>query len=421
MKQRLSALPDSIDVARGLAARTFRENGGTLMQNRYKVCFISRVAYGYPLSIPVDKKFRRMKELGEMHVIGRSTDVKLRIFHQHGNFYLLPNLPFFLLRNALLYLMIPVVALWCIWRHNAQILVLSSPVEFTGAWTKGIARVLGRRVTLVVESATDFENSMFLERSVPFPSLSRWLLPRVVRYTLSQADILRHRSRYGAQKLQDWAQGQPTFYFPAWTDIEAFFEASSLPVEDGHPKILFAGRVSPIKGIHHLVSAFSRVSSVFPGAQLLIVGEEVNQRYADDLKRQVTQHGMNGRVRFIGRVDQNQLAHYMRQSWALVLPSISEALGRVVFEAMATGTLVIGSDVGGIPEIITDQVTGFLVPPGDEDALADHLQWVLNHPQETTKMGERAHEAAREIFSADAYVQNYTRLFEVAQHVLEQN
>jgi glycosyltransferase involved in cell wall biosynthesis len=100
------------------------------------------------------------------------------------------------------------------------------------------------------------------------------------------------------------------------------------------------------------------------------------------------------------------------------LPSFSEGLGRVVVEAMATSTPVIGSRVGGIPEVIQDGVTGFLVPPGDEPALADKIRWVLEHPAETDTMGRNARIFAERFFSTQVYVRGYQQIFEAAQTFL---
>jgi glycosyltransferase involved in cell wall biosynthesis len=116
---------------------------------------------------------------------------------------------------------------------------------------------------------------------------------------------------------------------------------------------------------------------------------------------------------------QTELAERMRRARVFVLPTYSEGLPRVVFEAMATGTTVIATAVSGIPEVIQDGLTGFLVPPGDEEALAKRLRWVLEHPQEAEAMGYRAREFARSFFSSEAYLAGYRRLFEMAQEVLK--
>ena len=109
----------------------------------------------------------------------------------------------------------------------------------------------------------------------------------------------------------------------------------------------------------------------------------------------------------------------MRNACVFVLPSTSEGLGRVIIEAMATGLPVIGSRVGGIPEMVKNGTTGFLVSPGDVAALAERLRWVLEHPKEAQEMGSHARTLAERFFSTTAYVQGYQHIFAAARAVLK--
>jgi glycosyltransferase involved in cell wall biosynthesis len=88
---------------------------------------------------------------------------------------------------------------------------------------------------------------------------------------------------------------------------------------------------------------------------------------------------------------------------------------------MAAGTPVIGSDVGGIREIVEDGATGFRVSPGDEIGLVDRLRWILEHPEEALDMGHRAQDLAKKLFSAEGYIQGYQRIFEAAQVLRARN
>jgi glycosyltransferase involved in cell wall biosynthesis len=220
------------------------------------------------------------------------------------------------------------------------------------------------------------------------------------------------------KQLETWSPGKPIVQFPTWTDIEVFLKAGE---GDGtrEPVILFAGVLTPLKGIHHLLHAFAKVAQEFPEVRLEIVGRYENPEYGEELCQEVFRLRLNGRVSFVGEVPQVELANRMHRSRVFVLPSLSEGLGRVVVEAMATGTPVIGSHVDGIPEIVQEGLTGFLVPPGDEEALAERLRWVLKHPQEAKAMGHRAREFARSFFSPEAYLAGYRRLFEMAKEVLK--
>lgn len=384
-----------------------------------KTAFIGGARYSQPLDATSKKKFRLLSEVGEFFVIGFAHDIRPRRFTEHAHFYLLPQWPLPVLRYLTMFAVGPLLALWLVFRHGVRILVAQSPYEgFAAALAKKVAGWFGRRVVLVVENHGDFEVSLFLQRRVRWPRLYRWLMRMTARFALRHADLLRAISGSTRSQLEAWVPRKPVVQFPTWTDIEAFLEAGRRngPKE---PIILYAGVLIPRKGVHLLVQAFAKVAPDFPEVRLEVVGRAENSEYARKLRLQVARTGLDGRVLFLGEVSQTELAEHMRRARVFVLPSLSEGLGRVVIEAMATGTPVIGSHVGGIPEMVEEGLTGFLVPPGDEEALADRLRWVLEHPEEAEAMGLRAREFARSFFSPDVYLAGYRRLFEMAEDILK--
>jgi glycosyltransferase involved in cell wall biosynthesis len=384
-----------------------------------KVCFIGGARYSQPLDRTSEKKWRLLSELGEMFVIGFSQDLRPRRFTQHAHFYLLPKFPMPVLRYLAMFTVGPALTLWLILRQGVRILVAQSPYEgFAAAVAKVLARLVGFQVVLIVENHGDFEVSLFLQRRVRCQNLYRWLMRRTARFALQHADLLRAVSNSTRKQLETWSPGKPIVQFPAWTDIEVFLKAGE---DDGvrEPVVLYAGVLTPLKGVHHLLHAFAKVAQEFPEVRLEIVGRDENSEYAEELRQEVFRLRLNGRVSFVGEVPQVELANRMRRSRVFVLPTYSEGLPRVVFEAMATGVPVIATAVSGIPEIIQNEITGFLVPPGDEEALAERLRWVLKHPQEAKVMGHRAREFARSFFSPEVYLAGYRRLFKMAEEVLK--
>ena len=386
-----------------------------------KVCFLGGARYEQPLDDTSEKKFRALKSLGKLFVIGFSRDLCTRTFTEHAHFYLLPQCPLSVIRYAEMFLLGPLLACWLIFRHGVQVLVAQSPYEgFAAALAKKIAGWLGRRVVLVVESHGDFEESLFLQRRVAFERLYRLVMHHAARFCLLHADLLRAVSNSTKEQLERQSPGKPIVRFPAWTDIEVFLRVDISGGKNFSKDILYAGGLTPLKGIHHLINAFACVAKEFPQARLALVGHEENKDYAAELKRQVQKLALDKRVQFMGAMPQAQLATWMRKACVFVLPSASEGLGRVVIEAMATGTPVIGSNVGGIPEIVEDGSTGFLVPPGDQKALAEKIRWILNNPEEAREMGSRARLFAAHLFSTETYVKGYGQIFEAAQPSIEQ-
>jgi glycosyltransferase involved in cell wall biosynthesis len=222
------------------------------------------------------------------------------------------------------------------------------------------------------------------------------------------------------RQLEPWAPGKPIVQFPTWTDIDIFLQTVMNKDGNGLLDIVYVGVLIPRKGVHHLVNAFARIANDCPQTRLVIVGEEENRTYAVELKEQVKKLGLNGRVQFVQAMPQAEFAAWLRRACVFVLPSVSEGLGRVALEAMATGTPVIGSNVGGISDMVKDGATGFLVSPGDEGALAEKLRWVLEHPEESQAMGRRARRFAERFFSTDAYIESYRQIFATAQGLLSE-
>jgi colanic acid/amylovoran biosynthesis glycosyltransferase len=82
---------------------------------------------------------------------------------------------------------------------------------------------------------------------------------------------------------------------------------------------------------------------------------------------------------------------------------------------------VIASDVSGIPDVIDNEVTGFLVRSGDEEALAQRLRWVFENPVDAAEVGLHARESVQRVFSTERYVDNYRQVMEAANVVISGN
>ena len=386
-----------------------------------KVCFLGTSRYNQPLDATTEKKFRAMKSLGDLFVIGFSSNLRWQKFTEHAHFYVLPQLPLPILRYLELFLLGQLLIFWLIVRQGIQVVVAQSPYEgFIAALPIKLAKWCGHKAALVVEVHGDFAASVFMYRRIRFSSLYGFVMKHVADYSIKQADLLRAISQSTSEQLRRWAPTKAIVQFPAWTDFETFLRSGANRGNEFSNAILFVGVLVPLKGIHHLINAFSLIAGPFPSVPLFIVGKDENKAYAEGLKIQVAKLALNGRVHFIGPLAQSDLAERMSKASVVVLPSLSEGLGRVIIEAMATGTPAIGSRVGGIPELIEDEFNGFLVPPGDERALAAKLRWVLEHRDEARAMGERARAFAAQRFSTAQYLQGYRQIFEMTTRTSEQ-
>jgi phosphatidylinositol alpha-mannosyltransferase len=160
------------------------------------------------------------------------------------------------------------------------------------------------------------------------------------------------------------------------------------------PTVLFVGRLEPRKGLAYLVRAFLRLKPAFPGLRLLVVGrDDRNQR---DKAMAMVPPRLRPDLVFVGVVPQADLPGCFAAADVFCAPSLGgESFGIVLAEAMAVGTPVVCSDIGGYRDVVRDGTDGLLVPPGDAEALAEALAGLLDNPARLAAMGEAAAAGAR--------------------------
>jgi phosphatidyl-myo-inositol alpha-mannosyltransferase len=179
---------------------------------------------------------------------------------------------------------------------------------------------------------------------------------------------------------------------PNGVDVGRFSSATPLlgllRPGDG-PVLLFVGRLEERKGLEHLVRAFPILKTTRPDLRLVVVGEGPER----DRVQSLLPPSLRVDVDFLGRVDAGDLPALYAACDVFVAPSLGgESFGIVLIEAMAAGAPVVASDIPGYASVVTDGVTGRLVPPGDPRALAEALEALLANPSLRTALSSQARE-----------------------------
>jgi glycosyltransferase involved in cell wall biosynthesis len=136
--------------------------------------------------------------------------------------------------------------------------------------------------------------------------------------------------------------------------------------------VVFVGHIIPPKGINELLEATSMILKVRKDFKVYFIGtgphnEEIR------FKKYISRNGLNENVFFVGEYSHDVIKYWFRIAHFSILPSYSEGFGIVLIESLSTGTPVIATNVGGIPEIITNKLRGKLVPPRDSKSLAQSM------------------------------------------------
>ncbi len=183
------------------------------------------------------------------------------------------------------------------------------------------------------------------------------------------------------------------------TDCEHLF--NTLGLAPGVFTVGLLGRIEPHKGQHILIEAIRRLRCADSDVQAAIIGHPMYADFLTAIERQISQHDLAQRIRISGFIP--QASRFMPCFDLVVLPTSCEPFGLVVIEAMQAGVAVIGTNAGGVPEIIEDQVNGLLCAPDDPADLADKIELLYRNPALREQLARRGQESARTRYSEDRH------------------
>lgn len=212
---------------------------------------------------------------------------------------------------------------------------------------------------------------------------------------------------------------------PCGFDPEEFWQIDKtsarlkLGLEPEEPLILQLGRLVPRKGVDTVIRGFGRLVQQHQiTARLLIVGgesEEPDPGLTPEIGRLSAiahQEGIIDRVTFAGRKCRDELKYYYSAADVFLTTPLYEPFGITPIEAMACGTPVIGSEVGGIKFTVKDGETGYLVPPNDPEAIAERIAYLYQNPRSYHRLSAQAVQRAHQLFTWQQVTSAVANLYE---------
>jgi glycosyltransferase involved in cell wall biosynthesis len=343
---------------------------------RRKLLMVGRSRYALPLSPSLAEKFDALSEELDVRVLassggGHGTDPR---------FHLVPPLRPRALDGLAFYALLP-------FRIARELRSYRPDAVLAQGAQEAALAVVGRRLARVpARVIADIHGDPAAPARLYGSPSRKALAPladALARYGLRRADGVRTISAY-TSRLVRAAGVEPTAEFAAFMDLEPFLETepASLPER---PVALFVGVLERYKAVDVLAEAWRLAAPRVPDATLHLVGRgtlrDVPERLVADLPTQ---------TRWTESLPTPDVARALDDASVLVLPSRSEGLGRVVIEAFCRGRGVVGSRVGGIPDLVEDGRTGVLVASEDAPALADALVRVLSDRTLAERLGAAA-------------------------------
>ncbi len=244
-----------------------------------------------------------------------------------------------------------------------------------------------------------------------------WFLYRVLSMLATRIIVVSQALRRGFPWLR--SNHRLSIVYNA-IDLEDFDSSSTssirkeLKIKGDEMLIASIGRIEEKKGHGILISAMKDIKD----ARLIMIGRG-EADYINRLKALSESYGVSDRVFFMGY--REDIPSILKEIDILVVTSFTEGFSRAILEAMAAGKPVIATDVGGNREAVVDGVTGYIVPPGDSDALVSRIRDLIKDPEKRERMGRAGRDRVEQEFTMEKNVKKVERLYRELLHIQDQD
>jgi glycosyltransferase involved in cell wall biosynthesis len=241
-----------------------------------------------------------------------------------------------------------------------------------------------------------------------------------LHWKLNDFVIANSRSTLNFHRRVNWVGNSVSDVVYCFTDLDRFQHVSPTRVQqirsqlrvcDDDYLVGVVGQIAPRKGQLYLLRALPRMLAEVPHLKVALLGPYHRQwPYVQRLRAILMRQGLAGRVKWVGPKDNVQ--DYMQAFDVCVVPSLQEPLGLVAVEALAAGTPVVASRTGGLPEIVTHEATGLLVPRKNSDALSDAIVRLAGDPDLARQLAARGRAQVLQRFQPQELTRQVEAIYE---------
>lgn len=234
----------------------------------------------------------------------------------------------------------------------------------------------------------------------------------LVKFSLDQSDAVTAVSKFLADKtLSGFKTLHEPIVIPNFVDTKLYYRMECTKIRsqiapNGEKILMHVSNFRPVKRIIDTIYIAHEILKTMP-IKLVLVGDGPDRAEAERVSRELEIHE---HVRFLGK--QNALPEILSIADIFLMPSQSESFGLAALEAMACGVPVIGTNLGGIPEVITHSENGYIAELGDIKRMAKYAIDLLNHPRKWSEFSLKARKRAVEVYDISLIVPQYEALYE---------
>jgi glycosyltransferase involved in cell wall biosynthesis len=258
-----------------------------------------------------------------------------------------------------------------------------------------VAKALGARVLYQVHGG-DLPRKFFANR----PALTSFL-----RWTLGVPDLVVVLAQVELSAYREFIPQQQVVALPNGIDCRPFSGVPTVRSDPTHPlQIVYIGRIAREKGLYETLQGLRLAHELGVDARLVVGGSGAEEQR---LRRYAQALGIANRVVFVGPVFGNDKVKLLSGADVMVLPSYSEGLPYALLESMAAGVPVIATPVGAIPDVVSHDIHGFLVPPRDGKAIAEAIAILAGDREKLSWMSRACRRRVRAAFSIERLAQEF--------------
>lgn len=245
-----------------------------------------------------------------------------------------------------------------------------------------------------------------------------FFLSKIIAFTIKNTSSITVNSLYTKKKVQMFfslLDENKIKTIPMGIDLDRFYFELNQKLRNNYDEkniLLFVGRLIDWKGVRYLIEALKTVTDKFSSTRLLIIGSGPEKLNLTNL---VDKLNLGNNVSFLGEIDNTKMKDYYSIADIFIIPSISvdghkEGLGVVTIEAMACGTPAIGTNSGGIPDVIKDSYNGFLVPEKSSRVLGEKIITLLNNKSLINNFSKNGLKTVKEKFTWNVISQKFIKI-----------
>ena len=230
--------------------------------------------------------------------------------------------------------------------------------------------------------------------------------PGIYDELFRQADLFFPICRYFKQRLiKEGCDEKKIMVHRSGVDLTKFKYSERNRLKGGSTKLLTIARLVEKKGVAYAINAVARLVASGRRIKYYVVGGDGGLR--GDLEKLIEDLDLSAHVHLLGWMNQEEVIRFLNSAHILVAPSVTasngdkEGIPNVIKEAMAMGLPVISTNHSGIPELVEDGVSGFLVPERDVDALTDRMAYLIDHSERWSEMGRKGRKMVIEHYDID--------------------